>query len=253
MKTDTALILTAFGTSTEARTTYEFFEAHVREFFPQYDIHWAYTSRTLRAKMALQGIMWRNPDEFLLDLPERGYSRAVIQSLHIVPGKEFEKIVKAAAQAPLPTTVGMPLLSCIADCELVLDALASDIADPASSTTVLAGHGTPHTEATALYNEFARQLRKRYPKNVHLCMVEGEPSWDDTLKCIHNSLLRRVRIVPFMFVAGDHIVHDVLGDDDSWASQLGGYEIDAQCRELGLNQGIMEIYFQHLQDAIKRL
>ena len=157
MKTDTAIILTAFGTSTEARATYDFFEARVRERFPQHDILWAYTSRTLRAKMALQGILWRSPEELLRDLPERGYGRAVIQSLHIVPGKEFEKIAAAAAQAPLPAAVGKPLLSCSADCALVLDALAAHIPDPASTITVLAGHGTPHHEATAMYNEFSRQ------------------------------------------------------------------------------------------------
>ncbi len=103
---DTAIILTAFGTSTEARATYDFFEAQARERFPQHDIHWAYTSRTLRAKMALKGILWRSPEELLRELPERGYRRAVIQSLHIVPGKEFDKIAAAAAQAPLPAAVG---------------------------------------------------------------------------------------------------------------------------------------------------
>lgn len=250
---DTAIIMTAFGTSTEARATYDFFEAQAREHFPQHDIFRAYTSRTLRAKMALNGIIWRSPDELLHDLPEQGYQCAVIQSLHIVPGREFEKIAAAAAYAPLPTAVGRPLLSCSADCAQVLDALAADIADPALTITVLAGHGTPHHEARALYGEFARQLRKRYPKNVHLCMVEGEPSWDETLKSMKKSALRRVRFVPFMFVAGDHIIHDVLGDGDSWASQLEGYEIEALRSGLGLHRGIAEMYFQHVQDALKSL
>ena len=251
--TDTAIILTAFGTSTEARTTYAFFEAQAHERFPQHDILWAYTSRTLRAKMAHQGIIWRSPEELLQDLPDRWYRRAVIQSLHIVPGREFEKLVAAAAHAPFPTAVGQPLLSCSADCIQVLDTLAANIADPASTITVLAGHGTPHHEARALYSEFARHLRKRYPENVHLCMVEGEPSWDETLKRLQKSALRRVRFVPFMFVAGDHIIHDVLGDGDSWASQLEGYEIEAPRSGLGFHQGIVEIYFQHMQDALNRL
>ena len=253
MKTDTAIILTAFGTSTEARTTYAFFEAQARERFPQHDIFWAYTSRTLRAKMALKGIIWRSPEELLLDLSDRGYRRAVIQSLHIVPGREFEKIAAAAAHSPLPTAVGRPLLSCSDDCIQVLDALAADIADPASAITVLAGHGTPHHEARALYSQFARYLRERYPENVHLCVVEGEPSWAETLRRLQKSALRRVRFAPFMFVAGDHIMHDVLGDGDSWASQLEGYEIEALRSGLGLHQDIVKIYFQHVQDALKRL
>ena len=253
MNTDTAIILTAFGTSTEARSTYDFFEAQARKRFPLHDVFWSYTSRTLRAKMALDDILWRSPEELLHDLPVLGYRRAVIQSLHIVPGKEFEKIVTAAVQAPLPTAVGNPLLSCNSDCAPVLESVVADISDQPSTITVLAGHGTSHHEACSLYSEFGRHLRKRYPKNVLLCMVEGEPSWNEILKSIQKSPLRRIRFVPFMFVAGDHIIHDVLGDDDSWASHLEGYEIDAQCRGLGLNQGIIEIYLQHLQDAIKSL
>ena len=253
MKTDTAIILSAFGTSTEARATYGFFEARVREHFPQYDIHWAYTSRTVRAKMARKGIIWHSPEELLRYLPERGYRRAVIQSLHIVPGKEFEKIAAAAAQAPLSAAVGKPLLSCSADCSLVLDVLSAHIVDPASTITVFAGHGTPHHEATALYSEFSRQLRLRYAENVHLCMVEGEPSWDETLKRLQKSALRRVRIIPFMFVAGDHILHDVLGEGDSWLAQLEGYEVHALRSGLGYNSAIVDIFFQHMQAALTRL
>jgi sirohydrochlorin cobaltochelatase len=247
---ETAIILTAFGTSTEARATYAFFESCVRERFPRHDILWAYTSRTLRAKMALDGIIWHSPEELLRDLPERGYGRAVIQSLHIVPGREFDKIVAAVAHAPLPATLGKPLLSCSADCMLVLDALAADIADPAECITVLAGHGSPSPEAQALYSTFARRVRKRYPENVHLCMVEAAPSWDETSRRLKESSLRRVRFVPFMFVSGDHIAHDVLGETDSWAVQLNGYEIEAMRTGLGFNRAIVDIYFEHLQNAL---
>lgn len=250
---DTAIILTAFGTSTEARTTYDLFEAQARKIFPQHDIHWAYTSRTLRAAMALKGILWRSPEELLRDLPERGYGRAVIQSLHIVPGREFEKIASAAEKAPLPVAVGKPLLSCSADCSLVLDALAASIPDPASTITVLAGHGTPHPAATAMYSEFSLQLHVRYTENVYLCMVEGEPSWQGTRMRINKSSLQRVCIIPFMFVAGDHILHDVLGDGDSWLTQLDGFEVDALRSGLGHNPAVADIFFQHMQAALNRL
>ena len=253
MKKTTAIVLTAFGTSTEARGTYTFFEEQARRQFPDHDVLWAYTSRTLRAKMAREGEVWLSPEELLRELPARGYSAAAIQSLHVVPGIEFEKITAAAAHAPLPTAVGAPLLSCSADCGAVLDALARDIGDPSACITVLAGHGTPHHGAQSLYGEFSRLLSARYPENVHVCMVEGDPSWEDALVRIRRSSCRRVRLVPFMFVAGDHIVNDVLGDDDSWASQLDGYAVEGSRRGLGLNRAIDEIYFLHLQEALNRL
>ncbi len=84
-------------------------------------------------------------------------------------------------------------------------------------------------------------------------MVEGEPSWEETLKRIQKSPLRRVRIVPFMFVAGDHILHDVLGDGNSWLAQLEGYEVDALRSGLGHNPAIADIFFQHMQAALTLL
>jgi len=247
---DTAIVLTAFGTSTAARDTYAFFEARVRERFPDYDVLWAYTSHTLRAKMAREGRVWQSPHEILQELPLKGYKKAVLQSLHIVPGKEFEKIVAAAQQAPLPVAVGRPLLAGKHDCDAVLAALSGDIPDPAASITVVVGHGTPHAGAQNIYRLFQRCLTERYPHNVFLSMVEGDPSWDETVQAVRQSPIKNIKFLPLMFVAGDHIINDVLGDADSWAAQLAGYRLEARTKGLGFNGQVIKIYFQHLHEAL---
>lgn len=250
---ETAIILSAFGTSTEARDTYAFFEARVRERFPGNDILWAYTSRTLRGKMAREGVVWQSPQELLRELPGKGYAKAVLQSLHIVPGKEFDKIVAAAQEAPFPVLVGRPLLAAKKDCEDVLAALAADIADPDTCITVVVGHGTPHEAAQSAYHHFNQVLAARYPRNVFLAMVEGEPDWAAAIQAIRQSSIRKVKFVPLMFVAGDHIACDVFGDSDSWASQLAGYALEAPAKGLGFNEQVIHIYFQHLQEALNRV
>ena len=250
---DTAIILAAFGTSTEARDTYAFFDARVREQFPGYDILWAYTSRTLRGKMAREGLVWQSPEELLLELPEKGYKQAVVQSLHIVPGREFEKIAAAAQQAPLPVSVGRPLLAGKKDCDDVLASRAGDIADPAGCITVVVGHGTKHAGAHNMYLLFQGCLKKRYPGNVFLSMVEGDPSWPETLQAIRKSAIRNIKFLPLMFVAGDHIINDVLGAANSWAAQLAGFTLAAQTKGLGHHAQVVKIYFQHLQDALNRV
>lgn len=249
----TALVLTAFGTSTAARDTYAFFETRVRERFPNHDILWAYTSHTLRLKMAREGLSWQSPAELLGALQGKGYRKAVLQSLHIVPGKEFEKIAAAARQASLPVAAGMPLLTSRHDCEGVVDALSEDMATPADAVTVVVGHGTAHAGANTMYRLFQACLKKRYPDSVRLSMVEGEPSWEVALDVIRRRSVKKVRFVPLMFVAGDHMVNDVLGEIDSWAAQLAGYTVEAQTKGLGFNERVVQIYCEHLQEALNRV
>ena len=100
-----ALVPVAFGTSTSARKTYDYFEKKLRPVFPEEDIFWAFSSKMLRNKMSEHNITWQSPQQVLGMLAERGYSQAVLQSLHIVPGFEFEKLQRAAETAALEVAV----------------------------------------------------------------------------------------------------------------------------------------------------
>jgi len=46
------IVLTAFGTTTKAFNTYAFIEKIIRKNFPGHEIHWAYSSRIVRERMA---------------------------------------------------------------------------------------------------------------------------------------------------------------------------------------------------------
>jgi sirohydrochlorin cobaltochelatase len=247
-----AIILSAFGTATAARETYVFFEKKLRQRYRGYDIFWSYTSRTLRQKMGRDGIVWKSAPEMIEELAHQGYGSAVVQSLHVVPGSEFDKITAAARTAALPVTVGMPLLSSDRDCSRAVEALDGRVADPRHWITVLAGHGTTHAAAGRMYELFYRHMKSRYPEHVYLSMVEGEPSWATVLQDISMSGIKKIKFVPFMLVAGEHMQSDVLGNDAaSWVSGLNGCEIDAGTPGLGFNEQMLEIYFDHIQDAMR--
>jgi hypothetical protein len=47
-----AIVLAAFGTTTEAFDTYNHFEEKVKARFPGYEIRWAFTSHKVRHKVA---------------------------------------------------------------------------------------------------------------------------------------------------------------------------------------------------------
>ncbi len=251
------VIATAFGTSTKAWDTYAFFEKYFKAHYPATPLFWAFTSHQLRKKTAAGLGTMRSLEEVLEEVERQGYRCALIQSLHIIPGFEFQKIAAAARRTTLKTAVGMPLLTNDRDIEMTLTALAERIPSPAEWVTVLVGHGTHHPAKQA-YQKINDALRKRYQKNVFISVVEGEPGWQTVLASIRAGRLQKIKFIPLMFVAGDHMVSDVLGanaegEAASWSSQLAGYEIDGTEKGLGFNTGILDIYLEHLRIARNQL
>ena len=142
-----AIVLAAFGTSTEAFETYHHFEEKVKERFPDYEIRWAFTSRKVRHKLAQEkGQKLNDLPTTLRELQADGYTRVAVQSLHIVPGKEWEKkVVAESRKIPgLKVALGKPLLSSEKDQQQVLEALAQTFPkDLKDKAVLLVAHGSP--------------------------------------------------------------------------------------------------------------
>jgi sirohydrochlorin cobaltochelatase len=249
------VIAAAFGTSTQAQDTYRFFEERFRSVFPGRTLLWAYTSRMLREKMNQRQAGWKSLEEVLAELEQQGCERAVIQSLHVIPGVEFHKIAAAAGATRIRTAIGRPLLCSDEDCLSVIDALADRICCGNGRATVLVGHGTYHL-AGSVYARLERIVKTRYPEHVHVSVVEGEPSWEAARAALQRSAAKTVKFIPLMFVAGEHIMNDVLGagseDEPSWQSQLAGLEIDGSEKGLGFNEKIVAMYLAHMKAALER-
>ena len=247
------VIAVAFGTSTEARDTYAFFEECFRERYPDTELAWAFTSRILREKAQQTTCLMNSLDDVLQRFEQHGYKRAIVQSLHIIPGIEFDKITEAARNSPLKTEIGMPLLSTDEDIIKTVCALEERFPSQGGCATVLVGHGTHHPAGKA-YQTIARILEERYGESVFISVVEGEPSWETARETIQKRGFKQVKFIPLMFVAGDHMLNDVLGENSedgeaSWKMQLPGVEIDGTEKGLGFNLNIIDIYLQHLEDA----
>ncbi len=256
------IVLTAFGTSTAAFDTYRHLEEKVKERFPGHQIRWAFTSRKVRDKVARQqGRELKDLSQTLKDLKAVGVSRVVVQSLHLVPGEEWEKkIVQESRQIPgLQVALGKPLLSSDKDRERVLQALGKVFPeDLRANAVVLVGHGSPHPQGEQAYLAFERLLRSRYPgQNVYLGMISGNPDRDAALAAAKRGDASAVLLVPFLLVAGEHVDKDILGDDaESWKSRLLAQEarrVEGSRRGLGYNPDIINIYLDHLQEAMQVL
>jgi sirohydrochlorin cobaltochelatase len=258
--TKPAIVLAAFGTSTQAFATYNYFGAQVKKRYPAYEIRWAFTSRIVRQEVARKrGKQLKDLATTLRELQQAGYSRVAVQSLHIVPGEEWEKeVVAISREVPgLQVALGKPLLSSPEDQERVLEALAPNFPrDRRRTAVVLVAHGSPSPQGTAAYLAFDRLLRSRYP-NIFLGTVEGQPTREEALARVRKFAPETVVLMPFLFVAGEHVAKDILGaGPESWKSQLlqqKPYRLEGITRGLGYQAGIVNIYLDHLARALKDL
>jgi sirohydrochlorin cobaltochelatase len=255
-----AIVLAAFGTSTAAFDTYAHFEKKVKERFPEYEIRWAFTSRKVRQKLALEkGKQLNDLATTLRELKAAGFTRVAIQSLHIVPGEEWDKkVVQVSREIPgLKVALGKPLLHSPQDQERVLQSVAQTFPkDLKATAVVLMAHGSPVPEGEKAYIAFDRLLRTQY-QNAFLGTVGGKPTREEAFEAVKQADPAAVVLMPFMFVAGEHVAKDMLGDDpESWKSQLlkqKAYRLEWITKGLGYQDGIIAIYLDHLAQALESL
>jgi sirohydrochlorin cobaltochelatase len=255
-----AIVLTAFGTSTAAADTYAHIEALVRQRFPGHDLRWAFTSKKIREKIRReQGRELKDLTQTLQDLKAAGITRVAVQSLHVVPGEEWEEMLRESRQVPgLNVACGQPLLSSEADRSRVLAALAKTFPrDLQQQAVVLVGHGSPHPQGEAVYLAFEGLVRSWFPgQQVFLGVVEGRPAGEAALEAVKKSPAVAVHFVPLLVVAGDHMMNDILGAEaDSWKSRLLAhrpYRI-ASSRGLGFVDEVVAVFMDHLAEALKHV
>lgn len=77
------------------------------------------------------------------------------------------------------------------------------------------------------------------------------------MEAVKKADVATVVLMPFMFVAGEHVAKDMLGNDPgSWKSELlkqKAYRIEGVRKGLGYQQGVIDIYLDHLAQALQTL
>lgn len=248
-----AILLVAFGTSVgEARKAYDHIERLARDRFPGQELRWAYTSSMVRRKLAKAGTPVDGPLTALARLHEDGFSQVTVQSLHIVAGAEFHDLAEEVAlfRGRIPRLgLGLPLLATYEDLDRA--ARATLAAVPAErrpeDAILLMGHGNEKHPSDLAYLAADAQFRRLDPKAL-LGTVEGRPNADEVIASIRSSGAKRVFLLPFMTVAGDHARNDLAGPEaGSWASRLkaAGLEVVPVLKGLGEYDPIVAIWLDH--------
>jgi sirohydrochlorin cobaltochelatase len=249
-KINIPIILTAFGTTARAFSTYDRMGRIFCRKFPDHQIHWAYSSRMVRHAMAKKKKL-KDPVETARSLAEEGYEWVVIQSLHLISGHEFDRLVTQRDQAPIRSAMGLPLLNSQKDYLAAANALSPLFPQNTDQAVVLVGHGTDHPAWTA-YPALESILRQYYGDRVFIGVVEGYPGLDHTLDRIKAAGFNRVCLIPFMLVAGVHFREDLTCEPDSWQKtfERQGIEVAVVDHGIGEIDGITNIFCDHISDAL---
>ena len=246
------IVLAAFGTSSWAMDTYRIIGAAVEAAFPHHSIFWAYTSRIIRAHMRKHGHDdLESPAQVLAELGQTGHEWAVVQSLHLICGHEFYRLVDEVNDSAIRISMGLPLLTAPEDYRDVAAAILATHPNVSGMAVVLVGHGTDHPAWTA-YPALAQIIGAAGGTHVYMATIEGESSMEETVAAVLRSGARHVHLIPLMLVAGVHLQEDIAGDDGSWkqAFSTAGLSVTVETTGLGRHPAVIDIFLRHIRDAL---
>ncbi len=259
MKKD--ILVVSFGTSyTETRKrTIEACETKIKDAFEDYDFNRAFTSNMIIRKLKNRdNIHIENPIEVLDRLHKEGYNEVIVQTLHIICGEEYTKLKEQISQYEDKferIVLGRPLLTKIEDYKEAIEAIKYQMPDlDEGEAVVFMGHGTYH-ESHSTYPALDYMLKQEGIRG-YVGTVEGYPEIEEVISNLEKDNISKVRLIPFMLVAGDHAINDMAGDeDDSWKSILNkkGFETRIHLSGLGENEHIQNKFVRHAIDCIEEV
>lgn len=252
-----AILAVSFGTrhlDTMEKTIGKI-ERDLAEGFPDRELYRAFTSGMIIRKLKNEyGIPVCDVYEAMEQMYQDGIEDVLVQPTHIIHGFEYEKMVeqlKDQADHFREIRIGTPLLGTMEDYEEAVRLIMDDSGLGEDETLVLMGHGTEH-HTNAAYPALDYTFWAKGYKNVVVGTVEGFPEMDEVIKKLKEQEAKKILLMPFMIVAGDHAKNDMAGEEeDSWKSILlkEGYEVRPVLKGLGEIDGIRRMFVRHAKEA----
>ena len=195
-----------------------------------------------------------NVKEAMERMAADGMETVIVQPTHIINGIENDKMLEDLmmyADRFQKIRVGKPLLSSVDDYKKAIHAVMEEVELAEDETLVLMGHGTDH-HANSAYPTLEYTFHLLGYRQVLVGTVEGFPDFNNVLTKLEITGTKKVVLMPFMVVAGDHAKHDMAGDEDSWKSELeeAGYEVRTILKGLGELKGIRNLFVEHIEEVI---
>ncbi len=255
------ILLVAFGANNrQANDTLSLVDERVRESFPGVNVRWAFTSEHIRGRLAEQRVKTDSVRKALEKMGFERYTHVAVQSLHIIPGVEYEDMLADGARMTAEgrlqcVTLGRPLLDTDADVRLAAEAMVRHIptARRPDEAVVFMGHGTWHA-GDSRYGELSRLVSEADPR-IFIGTMDGSHTIADLLPRLAAAQVRTVWLLPLLSVVGRHARQDMAGDGpDSWKSQIIAAGISCRPVLTGVAEysGFVDIWLEHLNVALAR-
>jgi sirohydrochlorin cobaltochelatase len=250
------IIITASGTAPAALATYRQLDTAIRSHFPANELLWSYSARISTKKPpAKDDSSHHRPEEVIRQLATQGVAKAVVQSLHLLPGKEFHDLQRTLRHPGITCAMGLPLLTSPDDYDTLGEILRPTIAARPEKAILLLGHGTTHPTWTA-YCCLEKILRRKFAERIFVGVLEKFPDSRTLPAEIRAAGFNEVCIIPFLLIAGMHYHRDIVGDGPaSWMTRLcdNNLEVETIGHGLGLFPGVEKLLIRHIAEALQSL
>ncbi len=194
-----------------------------------------------------------SPHEILEELARQNHRWAVVQSLHLLAGHEFIRLVEETKRSPIRTSIGLPLLTSPDDYQALCTSLAPLINGHPDQAILLVGHGTDHP-AWSAYPALQYFMRRHFGPRVFVGVIEESlPSGQEVIASLRAAGHKKVCIIPLLLVAGMHFHRDLVGGSkESWLSLLAQADIGVEIIEQGLGMvpAIGDMFCRHIEEAL---
>lgn len=221
---------------------------------------WAYTSETLRARIAEARMKSDSVLKALRRMAFERYEEIAVQSLHLIPGMEYDGVLSDVEQARrellCDIRVGLPLLFSPDDAESAAEALLTHIGAfrAGREPVICMGHGSSRHGAAALYQALSDSVRKR-DDSVHVACMKGALALEDVLAILSDATEeKKLWLMPLLSVSGRHARHDMAGGHgQSWRSRLeeAGFFCRADVRGLADAGSFVELWMERLAVVLR--
>lgn len=254
MEEKKAILVVSFGTShlDTMERTITATERFIERKFPEYRIYRAFTSgMILRKLQRTEHLDFDNVENALERMEADGVREVIVQPTHVINGIENDRMLETAEKYRErfeKMKIGAPLLSTAEDYKKAVHAVMAEVDLAEDETLILMGHGTDH-HANSAYPTLEYTFHLLGYRQVLVGTVEGFPNLQNVQTKLEITGCKKVVLMPFMLVAGDHAKNDMAGEDDSWKTELEekGYEVRVLLRGLGELEGIQKMFAEHIE------
>ena len=253
-ETKKAILVVSFGSShlDTLEKNIDKIEQQIADTFTDYRVYRAFTSQMILRKLKkTQNLYFFTVKEAMEQMALDGMEQVIVQPTHIINGIENDRMMSDVMEYTdrfKRVRVGKPLLTSVDDYKKAIHAMMAEVELEEGEMLVLMGHGTDH-HANSAYPTLEYTFHSLGYNQVLVGTVEGFPDLKNVMTKLEISGARKVTLMPFMLVAGDHAKNDMAGEEDSWKTELedAGYEVKAVIKGLGEMWGIRNIYIEHIE------